>query len=197
MPNIAHPQIRNRGTIGGSLVHADPASELPVYAQARDARMCVSNIREERWIDAADFFLGMFTTALHDDEMLIEIEIPPLPNGAGWSFQEVARRQGDYALMGVAAWIVLGSDGTCKDVRLVYLNAGDGPVRARKAEDTLKGEKPTAKIIKAAASIASEEEIDPFGSVHATVDFQRHLANVLTQRSLETALARVRNGKQG
>jgi carbon-monoxide dehydrogenase medium subunit len=178
-------------------VHADPASELPVYALARDARLRVRNAKEERWVDAAEFFLGMFTTALNGDEMLIEIEIPPFPKGSGWSFQEVTRRPGDYAIMGVAAWIDLGKDGACEDARLVYLNAGDGPIRARKAEDSLKGEKLTAKTIDAAARIASDEEIDPFGSVHATVDFQCHLANVLTRRALETALTRVRNGKQG
>ena len=148
LPHIAHPQIRNRGTIGGSLVHADPASELPVYALARNARMYIRSAEEERWVDAADFFLGMFTTALNSDEMLVEIEISPPPAGFGWSFQEMARRRGDYAMMGVAVWLVMASDGTCTDARLVYLNAGDGPVRAKEAEAVLKGQQVGADIAK-------------------------------------------------
>ena len=197
LPNIAHPQIRNRGTIGGSLVHADPASELPAYALARQARMRVSNASGERWIEAADFFQGMFTTALAPDEMLIEIELPALPAGAGWSFQEMARRRGDYALMGLAAVLVLDQAGICQDVRLVYLNAGDGPMRAQEAEKMLIGEQPGPELFEAAASSAAEHEIDPFGSVHATVEFQRHLAQVLTRRALKTAHERAQNGRQG
>ena len=196
LPHIAHPQIRNRGTIGGSLVHADPASELPVYALARDLRMRARSAAGERWIEAGEFFLGMFTTALQPDEMLVEIEIPPLPSGAGWSFQEMARRRGDYALMGVAAWLVLDAQGVCQDARLVYLNAGDGPLRATAAEQALIGEKPGPDTFEAAAATAAEQEIEPFGSVHATVEFQRHLANVLTRRALTAAHARARNGKQ-
>jgi carbon-monoxide dehydrogenase medium subunit len=196
LPHIAHPQIRNRGTIGGSLVHADPASELPVYALARDARMRIRSAKEERWVDASDFFLGMFTTALNSDEMLVEIEISPPPPRFGWSFQEMARRRGDYAMMGVAAWLVMASDGTCADARLVYLNAGDGPIRAKEAETVLKGQQVGADVIDEAATIASEQEIDPFGSVHATESFQRHLAHVLTRRALQAAHVRAQNGKQ-
>lgn len=196
LPNIAHPQIRNRGTIGGSLVHADPASELPVYVLARQARMCVRNASSERWIEAADFFLGMFTTALHPGEMLVEIELPPLPKGAGWSFHEMARRKGDYALMGLAALLVLNPEGVCQDARLVYLNAGDGPIRTPEAEKLLIGEKPSPEVFEAAASMAADQEIDPFGSVHATVEFQRHLAHVLTRRALKIAHERAQNGRQ-
>jgi CO/xanthine dehydrogenase FAD-binding subunit len=196
LPNIAHPQIRNRGTIAGSLVHADPASELPVYALARQARMRVRSVRDERWIEAADFFLGMFTTALNPDEMLVEIEVSALPEGAGWSFQEMARRRGDYALMGLAALLILDQGGLCQDARLVYLNAGDGPMRAQAAEKVLIGQKPNSEVFEAAA-IAADQEIDPFGSVHATVEFQRHLAQVLTRRALISALERAQNGRQG
>jgi len=195
VPYIAHPQIRNRGTIGGSLVHADPASELPVFALTREIRMRVISTRSERWIAAEDFFQGMFMTALEPDEMLVEIQVPPLPARAGWCFQEVARRRGDYAMMGVAACLELSDDGTCQNVRLVYLNAGDGPVRARAAEASLQGEKPNRELFASAAVQASEQEIDPFGNVHATVEFQRHLARVLTERVLETACARAQNGR--
>jgi CO/xanthine dehydrogenase FAD-binding subunit len=195
VPHIAHPQIRNRGTIGGSLAHADPASELPVYAIAREVRLRLISTRGERWLAAQDFFQGMFMTALEPDELLVEIEIPALRANSGWSFQEVARRRGDYAMMGVAACLELSEDGTCKDVKLVYLNAGDGPVRARQAEQLLAGATPDPDLFALAASEAAEEEIDPFGNVHATVEFQRHLARVLTIRVLAAAYARARNGR--
>ena len=194
IPYIAHPQIRNRGTIGGSLAHADPASELPVYAIARDTRLRLRSAAAERWVDAQDFFQGMFTTALAPDEMLVEIEIPPMPTGAGWSFQEIARRRGDYAMMGLAVYLELADDGTYNTARLVYLNAGDGPQRAREAENMLIGEKPAAELFESAASKAAESEIDPFGSIHATIEFQRHLARVLTLRALEIASTRAQNG---
>lgn len=195
VPHIAHPQIRNRGTIGGSLAHADPASELPVYAIAREVRLRLISTRGERWVGAQDFFQGMFVTALEPDELLVEIETPALRANSGWSFQEVARRRGDYAMMGVAACLELSEDGTCKDVKLVYLNAGDGPVRARQAEQLLNGAKPDADLFASAASVAADEEIDPFGNVHATVEFQRHLARVLTIRVLAAAYARAQNGR--
>lgn len=194
VPHIAHPQIRNRGTVGGSLAHADPASELPVYAIARELRLRLQSAAAERWVDAQDFFQGMFTTALEPDEMLVELEIPPMPTGAGWSFQEIARRRGDYAMMGLAVYLELATDGTFRMARLVYLNAGDGPLRAREAEKMLIGEKPNAALFDSAARLASETEIDPFGSIHATVEFQRHLARVLTLRALEIASARAHNG---
>jgi carbon-monoxide dehydrogenase medium subunit len=195
IPHIAHPQIRNRGTIGGSLVHADPASELPVYARARDLRFRLISAKGERWVTADEFFQGMFMTALEPDELLVEIEIPPLPAGTGWSFHEVARRRGDYAMMGVAACLEIADDGTCSDARLVYLNAGDGPVRAHAAEQILLGEEPGPDLFASAAGKAAEDEIDPFGNVHASVEFQRHLARVLTLRALETASRRALNGR--
>jgi carbon-monoxide dehydrogenase medium subunit len=138
----------------------------------------------------------MFTTAVNADELLVEVEISPPPDGFGWSFQETARRRGDYAMMGVATWLVLASDGICTDARLVYLNAGDGPIRAEGAEAALKGQQVRDETIDEAAMMASEKEIEPFGSVHATESFQRHLARVLTRRVLQTALARAQNGKQ-
>ena len=111
VPFIAHPQIRNRGTIGGSIVNADPAAELPVLMLALNARLKARNASNERWIDAQDFFIGMFSSALEPDEILVEIELPFMPAHSGWSFMEVAPRAGDYALMGVAALVTLDEDG--------------------------------------------------------------------------------------
>jgi carbon-monoxide dehydrogenase medium subunit len=190
MPFIAHPQIRNRGTIGGSLVHADPASELPVIALATQAKLRLVNHAGDRWIASRDFLQGMFMTDLGPDEILVEIKIPPMPKRTGWSFQEVSRRRGDYAMMGVAALVTLNGNGRCKDARLVYLNAGDGPMQAHTAEEKLKGEKGTETVFDAVAEHASQEDIDPFGSIHATVEYQRHLANVLTKRALRQAFNR-------
>ena len=187
---IAHPQIRNRGTIGGSIVNADPAAELPVLMVALNARLKAKNQSGERWISAPDFFVGMFTTALEPDEILVEIELPSTANKTGWSFMEVAPRAGDYAMMGVAALVTLDEAGKCQAAKLVYLNAGEGPVEAREAEQLLEGETPNDKLIEEAATRASEKEINPFGNIHASADFQRHLANVLTKKALKQAIQR-------
>jgi len=190
MPLIAHPQIRNRGTLGGSLAHADPASELPVVAVACRARLRLKSRGAERWVAAEDFFQGMFMTALSPDEILVEVAFPPLPRRTGWSFLEVARRRGDYAMMGVAALIALDDGGACAEARLVYLNAGDRPIEARQAAQLLHGQTFNPEAIEAAAQLASEEEIDPFGNLHATPVYQRHLARVLTRRALKQAYQR-------
>jgi len=197
MPNIAHPQIRNRGTFGGSLAHADPASELPVVATALNARFKAQSTRGERWIDAEEFFITMFTTALEPDEVLTEIAFPAFSKNMGWSFLEVTRRAGDYAMAGVAALVSLDAESTCREARLVYLNVGDKAMDARQAAAVLTGEKITPQQIEAAAQIAAEQEIDPFGSVHATPEYQRHLAKVLTRRALQTALSRAQSQLTG
>ena len=190
VPFIAHPQIRNRGTIGGSIVHSDPAAELPVLMLALNARLKAKNLTSERWIDAQDFFMGMFTTALEPDEILVEIELPFMPARTGWSFMEVAPRAGDYAMMGVAALVTLDEDGKCQQAKLVYLNAGEGPMAAKEAEKLLEGAMLDDKLVEEVAAMASEKEINPFGNMHASADFQRHLAKVLTQKALKLATQR-------
>jgi aerobic carbon-monoxide dehydrogenase medium subunit len=195
MPYIAHPQIRNRGTLGGSLVHADPAAELPVIAVALNARLRVQSATGARWLAAQEFFLDMFTTALQPDELLVEIAFPRLPTGAGWSFMEFARRHGDYALIGVAAWITLDDRGLCREARLVYLNAGNGPIDAQSAAQLLLGREMSIEAI-AAATAAADHEIEPTGNVHCTPAYQRHLARVLTRRALLQASARAKANLQ-
>ena len=189
-PHIAHPQIRNRGTIGGSIVNADPAAELPVLMLALSARLKAKNVSGQRWIEAQDFFMGMFTTALGLDEILVEIELPASPPRTGWAFLEVAPRAGDYALMGVAALVTLDQNGKCERAKLVYLNAGEGPVEAKEAEKLLIGESLSEGLIEATASKASETELNPFGNIHTSPEFQRHLANVLTKKALKQAVQR-------
>ncbi len=190
MPQIAHPQIRNRGTIGGSMVHADPAAELPVAAVALDAVFEVASERGRRQVKAKAFFQSLFTVDVAPDEILTAIEFPAWPAGSGWAFVEVARRRGDYALAGVAAVVTLDGAGRCRQARLVYLNLGDGPVDAQGAAGLLQNELLTPAAIEAAAHYAAEQEMDPAGNIHASPDFQRHLARVLTRRALTTAAAR-------
>lgn len=190
MPHVAHPQIRNRGTLGGSLANADPAAELPVIMTALDARLKVSSTKGERWVDAQNFFSGMFTTDIAPDELLTEIEITDPPARTGWSFLEVAPRAGDYALIGVAVLVTLGVHGKCEHAKLVYLNAGDGPLEAKEAEGLLVGESIDDELTDAVATMAGEQEINPFGNIHTSPDFQRHLAKVLTRKALKLAVQR-------
>ncbi len=195
IPFVAHPQIRNRGTFGGSLAHADPAAELPAIAVALGARLRLQKTGGDRWVDARDFFAGLFTTALEPDEMLTEAAIPALPPRTGWSFLEIARRHGDYAQVGIAALVTLDESGRCRAARLVYLSVGDGPVVAEEAARMLIGEELSPAAIEAAAEKASRDEMDPLGDIHATPEFKRHLARVLTGRALRKAAERARQGR--
>lgn len=191
LPNIAHPQIRNRGTIGGNLCHADPASELPAIMLALGAHLRLRSATSERTIEARAFFTGALSTVLQDDEMLIEVIVPVVPPRTGTSFMEVARRRGDFAMMGVAAAVTLGEDGACHQARLAYCGAGDGPVLAGKAAASLAGTKIGEQDVETAARLAAQE-VEPFGSIHASADYQRHLAGVLTKRALKVARERAR-----
>jgi carbon-monoxide dehydrogenase medium subunit len=189
VPNVAHPQIRNRGTIGGNLAHADPASEMPAVVLALGGRLKALSSHGERWIDARDFFTGPLTTALGADELLAEIALPALPDRTGTCFLEVARRQGDYAMMGVAAVATLDASGRCRHASLAYCNAGSTPVLGIKAAQSLIGH-PSSEAVFRAAGAAAAAEIDPPGNVHATAVYQRHLAGVLTARALRAAFDR-------
>jgi CO/xanthine dehydrogenase FAD-binding subunit len=188
-PWIAHPQIRNRGTVGGSLAHADPAAELPALAIALDARFLLRSTSGERWVDAKEFYVGLFATALAPDELLVEIDLPPQPAG-GWAFLEEARRHGDYAQVGVAALLGLDAQGEVSHARLVYLSAGDTPIDAASAAALLVGQRPTAEAFAAAAHEAAEHAVQPVDDIHASAAFKRHLTRVLTKRALAIALAR-------
>src|ERR1700675_804725 len=193
LPHIAHPQIRNRGTIGGNLSHADPASELPAIALALRARFRVQAAKRERWVKAPDFFVSALTTDLGPDEMLVEIELPLASPRTGSCFMEIARRRGDFAIAGVAATVTLGDSDECTDLRLTFCGVGETPVDASAAAGGLVGHTPTEAAIRDVAA-AVQAMIDPGGSVHATADYQRHIAGVLTGRALQTAYRRVRDG---
>lgn len=190
MPHIAHPQIRNRGTFGGCLAHADPAAELPAVTVALNARFRARSQNGERWIPAGEFFTGLFTTALNPDEMLVEVALPPMPPRSGWSFQEVARQHGAYALAGVATVVTLDDGNRSQDARMVFMGVGDGPVLARQAARSLIGQALTPEAIRAAAETAATVDVDPSNDIHASADFRRSLVNVLTRRSLTEAFER-------
>ena len=190
-PNVAHQQIRNRGTLCGNLAHADPASEFPAVMLALNARLRLQSTAGERWVPANEFFLSVFTTARDDDEMLVEVALPDPVPGSGSCFLEVARRPGDYAMMGVAAVVVLDTDGACSEARLTYCSAGETPMAATGAAAGLVGN-PVSGEAAAAAAEQAKGEIAPVGSVHASPDYQCHLAGVLTRRALATAAERAR-----
>jgi carbon-monoxide dehydrogenase medium subunit len=192
MPQIATVQIRNRGTIGGSLSHADPSAELVVVSSALNAEFRIQSQAGERVVPARDFFVGLLMTVMEPQEMLVEITIPPFPERTGWSLKEVARRPHDFALVGVAVVLTLDKKGRCQEARLVYLSAGDGPITAPEAASLLQGEEISPELIRAAAHKAAADEIDPGSDIHATADFRRHLAEVLTRRALEEAYQRAR-----
>jgi carbon-monoxide dehydrogenase medium subunit len=196
MPFIAHLAIRNRGTVGGSLAHADPAAELPAVAVALGARLRAQKRNADRWIRAGEFFTGLFSTALTADELLVEVAIPRLPNHSGWAFEEVSRRHGDYALAGSAAVVSLDSQGRCEHGRVVLLSVGDRPVLAEQAGRILAGAVPSPNVIQAASEAASNQDIDPPSDIHASSAYRRQLAAVLTRRALGRAFARAQKTLQ-
>ncbi len=192
IPHVAHPQIRNRGTVGGSLAHADPAAELPAVMVASEARLLLRGRAGERWLPAERFFVGLFATALVPGELLVAVELPAPAPRTGWAFAEVARRHGDYALVGVAASLTLDAEGRCARARIVLLSVGDGPTLAVRAAQALQGREPTDAAVRAAGDVAAHEDIDPPADIHASAAYRRQLAGVLTRRALTRAVARAR-----
>ena len=190
LPWVGHFQIRNRGTLGGSLSHADPAAELPAVALCLDAHFTVRGPEGERTIAAADFFVSQLTTALAPTELLTEVWFPGAPRNSGTAWLELARRHGDYALVGVAAVVTLAGD-RIGEARLALTGVADRPVRAREAEARLAGESLTAEVLAEAAE-SVRRAIEPGSDIHATAAYRRHVAGVLTGRALRLAVARAR-----
>ena len=193
LPLIAHPQIRNRGTIGGNLSHADPASELPAITVAMEARMRLKSSTGERDVAASEFFVGLLTTDLQPDEMLVEVVFSAPKPHSGTCFMEIARRRGDFAMAGVASIITLDEEQRCTGVRLVLCGVGETPVDASASASAIIGQHLTEEAIDAVAALVSEA-LTPSGSVHASADYQRHVAGVLTKRTLDVAHRRAEHG---
>jgi CO/xanthine dehydrogenase FAD-binding subunit len=192
MPMIATTQIRSRGTFGGSIAHADPSAELVAISVALEGKFRLRSQSGEREVPAADFFLGMFTTQLEPEEILVETSFPTKPARTGWAIKEIARRPHDFALVGVAAVVSLHADDRIQNSRIVFLSVGDGPVVAEKAAETLRDQSPSPELLRAAAETAAVEDIDPSNDIHASAEFRRHLAKVLTRQALETAIERAK-----
>ena len=192
LPLIAHAQIRTRGTLGGNLAHADPASEMPAIMLALGARFRVASQAGERWIPARDFFLGPLTTALEKDELLVEIVLPAPAPATGTAFLEVSRRRGDFAMAGVAAFVTM-TDGACSAARVALCGISDRAVLARGAVSVVGSAGDAGSIATAAAEIAAD--LDPPGSLQASAGYQRHLAGVLAHRALTRAFARAQGGE--
>jgi CO/xanthine dehydrogenase FAD-binding subunit len=184
-PHIGHQQIRSRGTICGSIAHADPAAELPALAVAMAAEMVATGPRGVRTIAAADFYRGYLTTALDTAEILTEIRIPVPPPEMAWSFIEVSRRHGDFALVGIIAGLSVDR-GTIKEARLVHFGVGPNPKRASQSERMLVGTSPGEDVFRAAGE-ASGRSIEPENDVHATAEYRRSVAGALTRRALNRA----------
>jgi carbon-monoxide dehydrogenase medium subunit len=186
---IGHPAIRNRGTIGGSVAHADPAAELPTVMVALGGEIDAQSTRGTRTVAAESFAQGFLTTVLEPDELLTAIRLPPWPASTGWSFREFSRRSGDFAIVGVATVIGLGSDDRVSDARIVFSGVGGTPVRAVEAERAVVGERPSAELWADAAERAAAG-LDPPADLHGSAPYRRQLARVLARRSLKEAYDR-------
>ena len=185
LPLIGHEAIRSRGTIGGSLAHADPAAELPAVARALGAEFVVRSQSGERVIPAAEWFEGYLATARRPDEILVEVRFPAAGPGTGASFQEVARRHGDFAMVGLAASLTL-ADGAVSDARLAFSGVADVPVRAAEAEAFLVGQEPSAQLFEEAARRATAG-IDPPADLHGSAEYRKKVAAALVRRGLRAA----------
>jgi aerobic carbon-monoxide dehydrogenase medium subunit len=184
---IADQQVRNRGTIGGSVAHGDPASDMPTVLLTLEGSVTARGPNGERTIAAADLFQDYLTTSLAHDEAIADVRLPAL-EGYGFGYQKFTRRSEDWAMVGVCALVSRGPDGTCDDVRIGLTNMGATPLRATAAENALRGGQLDDTSIAAAAEQAAEGT-DPPGDLNATPDYKRHLARVLTRRALEEAVS--------
>ena len=190
LPWIAHRPIRNRGTVAGSLVHADPAAEWGGIVLALDACFTIRRAGGgPRLVAAEDFFTGILETAVVPEDLLAEIRLPPWPSGTRWGFREFARRRGDFALAGVACRFEVDQAGCCRSVRLALIGVGDTAVRARRAESVLDGEPPGPEVFAAVAQ-AVRGEVEPLDDGHASAGYRRHLAGVLVEDVLVEAWGR-------
>ena len=189
---VGHLPIRSRGTIGGSLAHADPSAEYPAVLTALAGSVVARGPKGERIIAADEFFQTYLTTSLTADEILTEVRLPAAPAGAGYAFEELARRHGDFALVGIAAVIARQGE-RCTMARLATSGAGPVPLRLRAAEEILERDGLGDAAIEAAARRASEL-VNPDSDIHASADYRRHLAGVLTQRAVKRALTKGNRG---
>ena len=186
---VADLQVRNKGSIGGAIAHADPAGDMPAAVLASETSMRTSGGGRARNVPAHRFFLDIFTTVLRETEVITEIVVPPLPQRTGTCYQKFANKASHYAIVGVAAAVTLGSHGICQRVRIAITGVGARAVRARASERYLTGKEPTERNLRQAVQRASAG-IDFMGDLHGSAEYREHLTGVFTGRALETAVSR-------
>jgi carbon-monoxide dehydrogenase medium subunit/2-furoyl-CoA dehydrogenase FAD binding subunit len=191
---IGHSAIRNRGTIGGSLVHADPSAEIPTSLCALNGKVKVVGPSGEKILEPEEFFLTYLTTSLEPSDLLVEVRIPALPEKTGWSFGELSRRSGDFAIVAVGILLFTETPGVCREARISMGGVAPTPVRAEEAEALLAGQKITEKLIAAAAQQAAEET-DTEPDYHASAEYRMDMARVYVQRGLQEACNMLNGGQ--
>jgi aerobic carbon-monoxide dehydrogenase medium subunit len=191
MPFLGHFQIRNRGTIGGSVVHADPAAELPALSLALEAEFVLQSARQRRVIKAADFFLTYLTTAIEPVEMLTEIRLSAGTSQWRWGFHEVCRREGDFALVGAVAMLRLDDDAVCQAARLTMFGVGGTSQRLQTVEELLSGRHIDDRRLDEAAKVVAAE-LAPDSDIHASAAYRKEVGGVVARRALEAALGNAR-----
>jgi carbon-monoxide dehydrogenase medium subunit len=187
LPALGHFQIRNRGTIGGSIVHADPAAELPALCLALEAELVLRSAVGQRTVKAADFFRTYLTTAIEPVEMLVDVRFPPWQAQWRWGFQEICRREGDFALVGAVAVLQLDDDAMCQAARLTMYGVGGTPVRLQRAEDMLSGERLDGRALDQLAHIVAAE-LQPDSDIHASAEYRREVGGVVARRAVAMAI---------
>ena len=190
MPSIGHFQIRNRGTVGGSISHADPAAELPAVCLALDGEFVLSSASNQRVLKAENFFISPLTTAIEPGELLTEIRLPARSEEWRWGFQEVCRRQGDFAMVGAVSLLQLDGDGVCQSACITMFGVGGTPLRIRRAEEALLGNRIDGSVLEDVSKIVSEE-LDPDSDIHASATYRKEVGGVIARRTLEAAISRV------
>jgi carbon-monoxide dehydrogenase medium subunit/2-furoyl-CoA dehydrogenase FAD binding subunit len=191
---IGHSAIRNRGTIGGSLVHADPSAEIPTSLCALNGKVKVVGPSGEKILEPEEFFLTYLTTSLEPSDLLVEVRIPALPEKTGWSFGELSRRSGDFAIVAVGILLFTETPGVCREARISMGGVASTPVRAEEAEALLAGQKITEKLIAAAAQQAAEET-DTEPDYHASAEYRMDMARVFVKRGLQEACNMINGGQ--
>jgi CO/xanthine dehydrogenase FAD-binding subunit len=186
--HIAHKQIRNRGTFGGALAHADPAAQLPAAALLLGANLKVISNKGERWVSAKDFFMGPFMTVLEPDELLAEVVLPPMTPNTGASYQQVSRQKGGYAQAAVISTVTMDGSDRVKEARVALFSVGETALLANKPNELLAGQVPTAEVIEEVAAYVAKNECDPGTDIHGTEEYRRNLVHVLVRRALTEAV---------
>lgn len=186
--HIAHKQIRNRGTFGGAIAHADPAAQLPAAALLLGANLKVISNKGERWVSAPDFFIGPFMTVLEPEELLAEVVLPPMAPNTGASYQQVSRQKGGYAQAAVISTVTMNGSDRVKEARVALFSVGETALLANKPNELLAGQVPTAEVIEEVAAYVAKNECDPGTDIHGTEEYRRNLVHVLVRRALTEAV---------